>query len=140
MSVVFWILMVILILVFLVALFSSTQDNRRNRPFDLLVVTFNRDLNGALDNEQDKVIDLINKKRDEMREIRKQIEEGNSIFSDDQIEHCGIVKNKKLWLEMMYGMVNGDYRLKSNIEMSDEDFCVGFLVVLKYKGFGAVAA
>ena len=37
MSVVFWILMVILILVFLVALFSSTQDNRRNRPFDLLV-------------------------------------------------------------------------------------------------------
>ena len=35
---------------------------------------------------------------------------------------------------MMYGMVNGDYRLKSNIEMSDEDFCVGFLVVLKYKG------
>ena len=99
-----------------------------------LVVTFNRDLNGALDNEQNKVLDLINKKRDEMREIRKQIEEGNSIFSDDQIEHCGIVKNKKLWLEMMYGMVNGDYRLKSNIEMSDEDFCVGFLAVLKYKG------
>ena len=99
-----------------------------------LVVTFNRDLNGALDNEQDKVIDLINKKRDEMREIRKQIEEGNSIFSDDQIEHCGIVKNKKLWLEMMYGMVNGDYRLKSNMDMSDEDFCVGFLVVLKFNG------
>ena len=99
-----------------------------------LVVTFNRDLNGALDNEQDKVIDLINKKRDEMREIRKQIEEGKSIFSEEQIEHSGIVKDKRLWLEMMYGMVNGDYRLKSNMDMSDEDFCVGFLVVLKFNG------
>ena len=99
-----------------------------------LVVTFNRDLNGALDNEQNKVLDLINKKREEMNIVKKQIEEGRSIFSQEQIEHSGIVKDKRLWLEMMYGMVNGDYRLKSNIEMSDEDFCVGFLAVLKYKG------
>ena len=99
-----------------------------------LVVTFNRDLNGALDNEENKVLDLINKKREEMNIVKKQIEEGKSIFSEEQIEHSGIVKDKRLWLEMMYGMVNGDYRLKSNIEMSDEDFCVGFLVVLKYKG------
>ena len=96
-----------------------------------LVVTFNRDLNGALDNEQDKVLDLINKKREEMNIVKRQIEEGKSIFSEEQIEHSGIVKDKRLWLEMMYGMVNGDYRLKSNIEMSDEDLCVGFLVVLK---------
>lgn len=99
-----------------------------------LVVTFNRDLNGALDNEQNKVLDLINKKREEMNIVKRQIEEGKSIFSEEQIEHSGIVKDKRLWLEMMYGMVNGDYRLKSNIEMSDEDFCVGFLAVLKYKG------
>ena len=99
-----------------------------------LVVTFNRDLNGALDNEQNKVLDLINKKREEMNIVKRQIEEGKSIFSQEQIEHSGIVKDKRLWLEMMYGMVNGDYRLKSNIEMSDEDFCVGFLAVLKYKG------
>ena len=99
-----------------------------------LVVTFNRDLNGALDNEENKVLDLINKKREEMNIVKRQIEEGKSIFSQEQIEHSGIVKDKRLWLEMMYGMVNGDYRLKSNIEMSDEDFCVGFLVVLKYKG------
>ena len=96
-----------------------------------LVVTFNRDLNGALDNEENKVLDLINKKREEMNIVKKQIEEGKSIFSEEQIEHSGIVKDKRLWLEMMYGMVNGDYRLKSNIEMSDEDLCVGFLVVLK---------
>ena len=96
-----------------------------------LVVTFNRDLNGALDNEQNKVLDLINKKREEMNIVKRQIEEGKSIFSEEQIEHSGIVKDKRLWLEMMYGMVNGDYRLKSNIEMSDEDLCVGFLVVLK---------
>ena len=96
-----------------------------------LVVTFNRDLNGALDNEENKVLDLINKKREEMNIVKKQIEEGKSIFSEEQIEHSGIVKDKRLWLEMMYGMVNGDYRLKSNIEMSDEDFCVGFLAVLK---------
>ena len=99
-----------------------------------LVVTFNRDLNGALDNEENKVLDLINKKSEEMNIVKRQIEEGKSIFSEEQIEHSGIVKDKRLWLEMMYGMVNGDYRLKSNIEMSDEDFCVGFLVVLKYKG------
>ena len=99
-----------------------------------LVVTFNRDLNGALDNEENKVLDLINKKREEMNIVKKQIEEGKSIFSEEQIEHSGIVNDKRLWLEMMYGMVNGDYRLKSNIEMSDEDFCVGFLAVLKYKG------
>ena len=99
-----------------------------------LVVTFNRDLNGALDNEENKVLDLINKKREEMNIVKRQIEEGKSIFSEEQIEHSGIVKDKRLWLEMMYGMVNGDYRLKSNIEMSDEDFCVGFLAVLKYKG------
>ena len=96
-----------------------------------LVVTFNRDLNGALDNEENKVLDLINKKREEMNIVKRQIEEGKSIFSEEQIEHSGIVKDKRLWLEMMYGMVNGDYRLKSNIEMSDEDLCVGFLVVLK---------
>ena len=99
-----------------------------------LVVTFNRDLNGALDNEENKVLDLINKKREEMNIVKKQIEEGKSIFSEEQIEHSGIVKDKRLWLEMMYGMVNGDYRLQSNIGMSDEDFCVGFLAVLKYKG------
>ena len=99
-----------------------------------LVVTFNRDLNGALDNEENKVLDLINKKSEEMNIVKRQIEEGKSIFSEEQIEHSGIVKDKRLWLEMMYGMVNGDYRLKSNIEMSDEDFCVGFLVVLKDKG------
>ena len=99
-----------------------------------LVVTFNRDLNGALDNEENKVLDLINKKREEMNIVKRQIEEGKSIFSEEQIEHSGIVKDKRLWLEMMYGMVNGDYRLKSNIEMSDEDFCVGFLVVLKFNG------
>ena len=99
-----------------------------------LVVTFNRDLNGALDNEENKVLDLINKKSEEMNIVKRQIEEGKSIFSEEQIEHSGIVKDKRLWLEMMYGMVNGDYRLKSNIEMSDEDLCVGFLVVLKYKG------
>ena len=96
-----------------------------------LVVTFNRDLNGALDNEENKVLDLINKKKEEMNIVKRQIEEGKSIFSEEQIEHSGIVKDKRLWLEMMYGMVNGDYRLKSNIEMSDEDLCVGFLVVLK---------
>ena len=96
-----------------------------------LVVTFNRDLNGALDNEENKVLDLINKKSEEMNIVKRQIEEGKSIFSEEQIEHSGIVKDKRLWLEMMYGMVNGDYRLKSNIEMSDEDLCVGFLVVLK---------
>ena len=96
-----------------------------------LVVTFNRDLNGALDNEENKVLDLINKKSEEMNIVKRQIEEGKSIFSEEQIEHSGIVKDKRLWLEMMYGMVNGDYRLKSNIEMSDEDFCVGFLAVLK---------
>ena len=96
-----------------------------------LVVTFNRDLNGALDNEENKVLDLINKKREEMNIVKRQIEEGKRIFSEEQIEHSGIVKDKRLWLEMMYGMVNGDYRLKSNIEMSDEDLCVGFLVVLK---------
>ena len=99
-----------------------------------LVVTFNRDLNGALDNEENKVLDLINKKSEEMNIVKRQIEEGKSIFSEEQIEHSGIVKDKRLWLEMMYGMVNGDYRLRSNIEMSDEDFCVGFLAVLKYKG------
>ena len=99
-----------------------------------LVVTFNRDLNGALDNEENKVLDLINKKSEEMNIVKRQIEEGKSIFSEEQIEHSGIVKDKRLWLEMMYGMVNGDYRLKSNIGMSDEDVCVGFLAVLKYKG------
>ena len=99
-----------------------------------LVVTFNRDLNGALDNEENKVLDLINKKREEMNIVKRQIEEGKSIFSEEQIEHSGIVKDKRLWLEMMYGMVNGDYRLKSTIGMSDEDFCVGFLVVLKFNG------
>ena len=99
-----------------------------------LVVTFNRDLNGALDNEENKVLDLRNRKSEEMNIVKRQIEEGKSIFSEEQIEHSGIVKDKRLWLEMMYGMVNGDYRLQSNIGMSDEDFCVGFLVVLKYKG------
>ena len=57
-----------------------------------------------------------------------------SVFSDEQVDHSGIVKDKRLWLDMMYAMVNGDYRLNSNNGIGDEDLCVGFLVVLKANG------
>ena len=99
-----------------------------------LVSAFNRDLGGVLDDEEDKVLDLMNKRKKEMREVRKQLEAGVSVFSDEQVDHSGIVKDKRLWLDMMYGMACGDYRLKSNNGMSDEDLCVGFLVVLKANG------
>ena len=112
------------------------------RPFGLpllgavfaLVSAFNRDLGGVLDDEEDKVLDLVNKKKREMREVREQLEAGVSVFSDEQVEHSGIVKDKRLWLDMMYGMACGDYRLKSNKGIGDEDLCVGFLVVLRANG------
>ena len=63
--------------------------------------------------------------------MRIQVEAGVSVFSDEQVDHSGIVKDKRLWLDMMYAMVNGDYRLNSNNGIGDEDLCVGFLVVLK---------
>ena len=66
-----------------------------------------------------------------MREVRIQVEAGVSVFSDEQVDHSGIVKDKRLWLDMMYAMVNGDYRLNSNNGIGDVDLCVGFLVVLK---------
>ncbi|MGM9727868.1 MAG: hypothetical protein ACI3YT_00465 [Prevotella sp.] len=96
-----------------------------------LVSAFNRDLGGELDDEEDKVWELINKTKKEMGEVRKQLEAGVSVFSDEQVDHSGIVKDKRLWLDMMYGMACGDYRLKSNKEINDEDLCVGFLVVLR---------
>ena len=99
-----------------------------------LVSAFNRDLGGVLDDEEDKVLDLMNKRKKEMREVRKQLEAGVSVFSDAQVDHSGIVKDKRLWLDMMYVMVNGDYRLNSNNGIGDEDLCVGFLVVLKANG------
>ena len=112
------------------------------RPFGLpflgavfaLVSAFNRDLGGVLDDEEDKVLDLVNKKKREMREVREQLEAGVSVFSDEQVDHSGIVKDKRLWLDMMYGMACGDYRLKSNKEIGDEDLCVGFMVVLRANG------
>ena len=112
------------------------------RPFGLpllgavfaLVSAFNRDLGGVLDDEEDKVLDLVNKRKREMREVREQLEAGVSVFSDEQVDHSGIVKDKRLWLDMMYGMACSDYRLKSNKEIGDEDLCVGFLVVLRANG------
>ena len=100
----------------------------------VLVTIFNRDLGGVLDDEEDKVFDLMNKRKKEMREVREQLEAGVSVFRDEQVEHSGIVKDKRLWLDMMYGMACGDYRLKSNKGIGDEDLCVGFLVVLRANG------
>ena len=100
----------------------------------VLVSIFNRDLGGVLDDEEDKVLALVNKRNREMREVREQLEAGVSVFSDEQVEHSGIVKDKRLWLDMMYGMACGDYRLKSNKGIGDEDLCVGFLVVLRANG------
>ena len=97
----------------------------------VLVSIFNRDLGGVLDEEENKVMELMYKRNREMREVRIQVEAGVSVFSDEQVDHSGIVKDKRLWLDMMYAMVNGDYRLNSNNGIGDEDLCVGFLVVLK---------
>lgn len=99
-----------------------------------LVTAFNRDLGGVLDDEEDKVLDLVNKRNREMREVREQLEAGVSVFSDEQVDHSGIVKDKRLWLDMMYGMACGDYRLNNNKGIGDEDLCVGFLVVLRANG------
>ena len=97
----------------------------------VLVSIFNRDLGGVLDEEENKVMELMYKRNREMREVRIQVEAGVSVFSDEQVDHSGIVKDKRLWLDMMFAMVNGDYRLNSNNGIGDVDLCVGFLVVLK---------
>lgn len=94
-----------------------------------LIQIFNKEV-GGLDVEEETVLNLINKKQSEMIAVRKHLKDGGSIFSEEEVESCGILRDKRLWLDLMYGMTHGDYRIE-NKEISDEDLCVGFLAVLK---------
>lgn len=97
-----------------------------------LIEILNKDFCGELDDEVDMVFNLINNRKTEMVEVRKKIDEGKNVFSNEQVDASGILNHRRFWLEAMYCIAHGDYRLKSNIEASDEDLCVAFLVVLKY--------
>lgn len=94
-----------------------------------LIQIFNKQV-GGLDVEEETVLNLINKKQSEMVAVRKHLKDGESIFSEEEVESCGILRDKRLWLDLMYGMTRGDYRIE-NKEISDEDLCVAFLAVLK---------
>ena len=94
-----------------------------------LIQIFNKEV-GGLDAEEETVLNLINKKQSEMIAVRKHLKDGESIFSEKEVESSGILKRKRMLLEMMYNMTRGDYRI-DNKEISDEDLCVSFFAVLK---------
>ena len=97
--------------------------------FHSLVTAYNNDLGGWLQEEEEEIFLLISERRKINKMESEMIE-----FTDEQLKKCGIRRDRRSWMEAMYMMSNGEYRVESEYSISDEDLCTGFLAALKWNG------
>ena len=97
--------------------------------FHCLVTAYNNELGGWLQDEEEELFLLIKERRNKNKMESEQI-----VLTDEQLKKCGIRRDKRSWMEAMYMMSNGEYRVESEYSISDEDLCTGFLAALKWNG------
>lgn len=97
-----------------------------------LVTVYNNEMDGALDDEKDEVLNLLYKKQTQERELKAKLEQGEAIFSEQQIAASGIKNNRRMWLEAMYLVLHDTDN--NDTKTAEVDFCIGFLVVLRLNG------
>ena len=88
--------------------------------------------NVVVDDEKDEVFNLLYKKQTQERELKAKLEQGEAIFSEQQIAASGIKSNRRLWLEAMYWVLHDTDN--NDTKAAEVDVCIGFLVVLRLNG------
>lgn len=97
-----------------------------------LIAYYNNELDNFLHEEYCQVLDIVNKRKAEYTEMNEKLEKGVGLFSEEQVKHIGISKDKNLWLDMMKFSISKKEKYGDNVE--DEDFVVGFLAALRNAG------
>ena len=97
-----------------------------------LIAYYNNELDNFLHEEYCQVLDIVNKRNAEYTEMNEKLKKGVGLFSEEQVKHIGISKDKNLWLDMMKFSISKKEKYGDNVE--DEDFVVGFLAALRNAG------
>lgn len=97
----------------------------------------NNELGGPFNEDVGTVLGILNERQKRVEMQKAEQGHNDCIFSKEQIDGSGIIQFKRVWLEIMYKMLNDNDKEKYSSKkhkVDDTDFCVGFYVVLRENG------